>query len=142
MISVTIDMAATRLSMQLSHRQGIWNARQSPINASRMVEEVNQMAVCPMCAHCLGDNGRMWRNFDALGGIDVGKTVEIRLSPDGSVTAETHGMTGKSCLAYMALLEELMQASVVDSEFTKDFYAQETVVDEEGLDTILEQNLA
>ncbi len=62
----------------------------------------------------------------------MAKTIEIQLHPDGSVTGETHGMTGTSCLAYMALLEELMQTSVADSDFTEDFYAQESVEATQG----------
>lgn len=68
----------------------------------------------------------------------MGKTIEIRLHPDGSITGETHGIKGKACLAYMALLEELMKTTIDDSEFTEEFYAQETVEDE--LDVTMEQD--
>lgn len=70
----------------------------------------------------------------------MGKTIVIRLHPDGSVTGETHGAKGKECLAYMSLLEELMHASVVDSEFTDEFFAEESV--EVETDVTMERDLA
>lgn len=70
----------------------------------------------------------------------MAKTIEIRLHPDGSVTGETHGAKGKACLAYLSLVEELMRTTIADSEFTDEFFAQETVEDEVGM--TLEHDLA
>ena len=56
------------------------------------------------------------------------KQMLVRLYPDGRIDAETKGVKGQSCLKFMALLEQMMQASVVDSEFTKEFYEVETEV--------------
>ncbi len=53
------------------------------------------------------------------------RQVQIRLHPDGSITGETIGMKGTSCLSALALLEALLDATVSDSEFTKEFYEQE-----------------
>ena len=50
---------------------------------------------------------------------------QIQLHPDGSITGETIGMKGTSCLSALALLEALLDATVSDSEFTKEFYEQE-----------------
>lgn len=41
--------------------------------------------------------------------------VSVRIGRDGTVSAETHGMTGDDCLPYIALLEELLEAEAVDS---------------------------
>lgn len=54
------------------------------------------------------------------------KQMLVRLFPDGRIEAETQGVKGQSCLQYMALLEQMMQATVTDSEFTKEFYEVET----------------
>ena len=54
------------------------------------------------------------------------KQMLVRLYPDGRIEAETKGVKGQSCLQYMALLEQMMQARVTDSEFTKEFYETET----------------
>lgn len=54
------------------------------------------------------------------------KQMLVRLFPDGRIEAETQGVKGQSCLQYMALLEQMMQARVTDSEFTKEFYETET----------------
>ena len=53
------------------------------------------------------------------------RQVQIQLHPDGSITGETIGMKGTSCLSALALLEALLDAAVSDSEFTKEFYEQE-----------------
>ena len=53
------------------------------------------------------------------------KAVSIRIAPDGTVTAETHGVKGADCLAYIPKLEELMQAETIDSEFTAEYYETE-----------------
>lgn len=54
------------------------------------------------------------------------KQMLVRLFPDGRIEAETQGVKGQSCLQYMALLEQMMQATVTDSAFTKEFYETET----------------
>ena len=53
------------------------------------------------------------------------RQVQIQLHPDGSITGETIGMKGTSCLSALALLEALLDATISDSEFTKEFYEQE-----------------
>ena len=54
----------------------------------------------------------------------TGKRIEIRLHPDGTITGETIGMKGSSCLSALQLLEALVDATVTDSDFTQDFYEQ------------------
>lgn len=53
------------------------------------------------------------------------KQMKVWLRADGSIDAETIGVKGKNCLKYMMILEEMMRASVIDSEFTKEFYEHE-----------------
>lgn len=53
------------------------------------------------------------------------KQIQIRIFPDGHVESETHNIKGKSCLKYIAILEKLLEARTVDSEFTSEYYEQE-----------------
>lgn len=55
------------------------------------------------------------------------RQIQVRLHPDGSITGETIGMKGASCLSAIALMEALVDATVTDSAFTKDFYDQRHV---------------
>lgn len=45
------------------------------------------------------------------------KTIEIRIAPDGSITAQTQGYAGKSCMHTMPLLQELCDGVIVQSCF-------------------------
>ncbi len=53
------------------------------------------------------------------------KQIEIRIFPDGKIETVTHNMKGKTCLKYLQTLEQLLQARVVDSDFTSEYYEQE-----------------
>lgn len=54
------------------------------------------------------------------------KKLVVRLKPDGTVDAETFGMTGPECLDYVQILENLLEATTVDSQFTADYSAVAT----------------
>lgn len=58
-------------------------------------------------------------------GMAGSRQIQIQLHPDGSITGETIGMKGTSCLSALALLEALLDATISDSEFTKEFYESE-----------------
>lgn len=47
--------------------------------------------------------------------------VTVTVGRDGSISAETHGVTGSKCLDYIPLLEDLLGAETVTSEFTEDY---------------------
>ncbi|UTR13185.1 DUF2997 domain-containing protein [Salipaludibacillus sp. LMS25] len=50
------------------------------------------------------------------------KKLRIEITPDGKINAKTLGMTGDECLQYVTLLENLLDAEAIDSEFTEDYY--------------------
>lgn len=54
------------------------------------------------------------------------QTIEIRIGKDGNIQSETHGIKGRKCLKYLEILQELLQAQVVDSQFTSEFLMTET----------------
>jgi hypothetical protein len=45
----------------------------------------------------------------------------VTVGADGIVTAETKGAKGASCLPYIDLLENLLEATTTDSRYTDDF---------------------
>ncbi len=45
----------------------------------------------------------------------------VTVGVDGVVTAETKGAKGASCLPYIDLLENLLEATTTDSRYTDDF---------------------
>lgn len=57
-------------------------------------------------------------------GIDM-KQIVIRIYPNGRIETETHNIKGKTCLDYIEPLETLLDAKVIDSEFTSDYYEHE-----------------
>lgn len=53
------------------------------------------------------------------------KQIEIYIHPDGKIDAETFGIKGKSCLKYIELLEKMLHAQAVDSDYTSEYYESE-----------------
>ena len=47
--------------------------------------------------------------------------IEVVVAPDGSVTATTHNTRGTDCLPYIQVLEDLLDATTVDSAYTEDW---------------------
>ena len=47
--------------------------------------------------------------------------VVVTVAPDGAVTAETRGIKGKACLDYIAVLEDLLEATTTSSAFTEEY---------------------
>lgn len=54
------------------------------------------------------------------------ETITVRITADGMITAETHGMTGPKCMDYIATLEDLLDATTQSSSFTADYNATTT----------------
>ncbi len=48
--------------------------------------------------------------------------VILTVQPDGTVQAKTEGVTGPECLDYIEVLEDLLAANTVTSEFTADYH--------------------
>ena len=53
------------------------------------------------------------------------KKVQIRITEDGKFFAETIGMKGKECLSIIEVLEELLDAETVDSDYTAEYFETE-----------------
>ncbi|MEE6257003.1 DUF2997 domain-containing protein [Plantactinospora sonchi] len=48
------------------------------------------------------------------------RRIVVTVAADGTVSAETKGILGADCLDYIAVLEELLDARVVQSAYTAD----------------------
>lgn len=55
------------------------------------------------------------------------KRIRVRILQDGQVEAQTQGIKGRSCTDYIAILEDLLRAEAIDSEYTAEYYETEQV---------------
>ena len=55
----------------------------------------------------------------------MGKQITIRIYPDGKVESKTQNIKGKACLKYIKPLEQMLEAQVVDSQFTSEYHEAE-----------------
>lgn len=60
----------------------------------------------------------------------MGKQIKIRIYPDGKIESQTVNIKGKSCLKYIQPLESLLEAKIVDSEFTSEYYEVNNMIEE------------
>ena len=68
----------------------------------------------------------------------MAKQIRVRIHPDGRVEAETLGIKGAKCTEAIPLLERLLDAEVVESAYTAEFYQTEEVRMEERAEQKLE----
>lgn len=59
--------------------------------------------------------------------INMSKQIQIRVYPDGRIESKTLGIKGKSCLNHIKEVENLTGSKTVKSEFTKEYYENESV---------------
>ena len=50
-----------------------------------------------------------------------GERIVVRVTPDGTISAETMGVKGPKCLDYVAILEDLLEATTTSSAFTAEY---------------------
>ncbi|MBU3130637.1 DUF2997 domain-containing protein [Clostridium tagluense] len=55
------------------------------------------------------------------------KQIKLRIYPDGIVQGEVEGIKGKKCTEYIGIIEKLLDAKVVDSEYTSEYYEREMI---------------
>lgn len=56
------------------------------------------------------------------------KQLKIRLLPNGQIQMETVGIKGKKCLDYIPFLEEIADVKVTKTEYTKEYYETDNVM--------------
>ena len=67
------------------------------------------------------------------------RRIAVTINRDGTIRAETLGIKGKTCLDYVPLLEDLLEAETVQSEFTADYQAVDEQLTEPATETVREQ---
>ena len=66
------------------------------------------------------------------------KQLQVRIYPDGKIDAKTLGVSGHKCTDYIKTLEKLLNAQVVESAFTEEYYqttqqnVSETIIQQTG----------
>lgn len=69
------------------------------------------------------------------------KTLKIQIFSDGRIQAEVKGVKGKACTDYIKILEELLDAETVDSQYTDEYYqTQQILYDEINLEKVKGMN--
>ena len=53
------------------------------------------------------------------------KQLQIKIGPDGLIEAKTLGIKGQTCVDYLPLLEEMLDAKAVKSEYTEEYWQSE-----------------
>lgn len=54
----------------------------------------------------------------------MGKII-IKIKPNGEIAAETKGIKGKKCKDYLEIMSKFLDAKIVDSSYTKEYYEEE-----------------
>ena len=62
------------------------------------------------------------------------ESIELTIAPDGSITAVTHGMHGERCLDMFALLEQLTNGRIVESQYKQEYF--ETRLSAQNIDEV------
>lgn len=55
----------------------------------------------------------------------MGKTVKIRLFPDGRIQADMDGFVGPACTDYAKTLEKILEAKTVKVDYKPEYYKSE-----------------
>lgn len=58
------------------------------------------------------------------------KQIKIKIGTNGKIEAETLGMKGKECLKYLQRIEQMANATTIDSEFTKEYYETNEILEQ------------
>jgi len=68
----------------------------------------------------------------------MSRRIAVTINKDGSIKAETLGIKGKTCLDYVPVLEELLDAETLQSAFTADYEATDEQATEQATETVRE----
>ncbi|WP_055107115.1 DUF2997 domain-containing protein [Paenibacillus ihumii] len=53
------------------------------------------------------------------------KQIRVRIFTDGRIKADVMGAKGKACTDYIEVLEQLLDAETIDSDYTAEYYETE-----------------
>ncbi len=55
--------------------------------------------------------------------------IIVKIRPDGTIEAQTKNIKGKKCLKNISILENILNAKTLRSEFTEEYYEEDVKVD-------------
>lgn len=53
------------------------------------------------------------------------KQIRVQIFPDGQIKADVMGIKGKSCTSYIEILEQLLDAETINSDYTDEYFETE-----------------
>lgn len=59
------------------------------------------------------------------------KTIKLRILKTGKVQAEVNGVKGKECTNYIKILEDILDAETIESEYTAEYHETNVVLEEQ-----------
>jgi hypothetical protein len=62
----------------------------------------------------------------------MSKTIQVVIARDGQVRVDVRGVKGKSCVNYMRLLEDVLDAEIIESAYTPEYDEIEMLVLDAG----------
>jgi Protein of unknown function (DUF2997) len=65
------------------------------------------------------------------------KQVRVQIFPDGNVQADIQGIKGKTCVDYIRILEDILDAKAVDSSYSPEYYEIELVALEQQPEVVI-----
>lgn len=54
-------------------------------------------------------------------------SIQIQIFSDGKVQGSVNGVKGKRCTDYIKIIEELTQSQTYESDYTEEFFEEETL---------------
>lgn len=64
--------------------------------------------------------------FILQAGDKMKKQLQVRIYPDGKIDARTLGVKGEKCTDYIKTFEQLLNAQVIESAYTDEYYQTRT----------------
>lgn len=55
----------------------------------------------------------------------MSRQIRIQIRPDGTIHAQVQGIKGAGCTEYISVIEQLLNAETIDSEYTNEYYERE-----------------
>ena len=68
----------------------------------------------------------------------MSKKLQIRVYPDGTVESKTVNIKGKKCEKFIGIMEKLTKATVINSEFTPEYYEEDIISETTA---VMEENI-
>ena len=56
------------------------------------------------------------------------KQIKLQIYSDGKVKADIIGFKGKKCTDYISVLEQLLDAETIDSEWTQEYLLEDSLI--------------